>query len=143
MLLLVPASLVNVSGDQTVHEESNMQLFCEATGKPPPNITWTKVLEDGRNSEILHRGPILDFPNINRTATGTYHCTANNGIGNEVSHAFQVNVTCKYFTVCETLFMNSKRAPWFNNQAITIHICHWLIVKPGCPCPIGLLYNFG
>ena len=97
MLLSVPASLTNVSADQIVREGSNMQLFCEATGKPTPNITWTRVLEDGSNS-VLHQGPTWDFPNINRTDAGTYRCTAHNGFGNPVSHKVKVDVTCKYFT---------------------------------------------
>ena len=98
MVFSVAPSLTNVSHDQTVREESNMQLFCEATGKPEPNITWTRVLEDGSNDEILHQDPIWDFPNINRTASGTYRCTADNGFGNPVSHKIEVNVTCKYLT---------------------------------------------
>ena len=98
MLLSVPASLTNVSPDQTVSEESNMQLLCEATGKPTPNITWTRVLEDGSNSEVLHQGPTWDFPNISRTDAGTYRCTADNGFGNPVGYQVNVNVTCEYFT---------------------------------------------
>ena len=97
MLLSVPASLSNVSADQIVREGSKMQLFCEATGKPTPNITWTRVLEDGSNG-VLQQGPTWDFPNINRTDAGTYRCTAQNGFGNPVSHKVNVNVTCKYFT---------------------------------------------
>ena len=80
-----------------------MTLFCEATGVPTPNITWTRVLEDGSNSEVLHQGPTWDSPNINRTASGTYRCTAYNGFGNEASQVFNVNVTCKYF-ICPERF---------------------------------------
>ena len=98
MLSSVPASLTNVSPDQTEPEGSNLQLLCEATGKPLPNITWTRVLEDDSNSEVLHQGPTLDFPNMNRNASGTYRCTADNRFGNPVSHEVKVNVTCKYFT---------------------------------------------
>jgi len=98
MLLLVPASLTNESPDQTVHEGSNLQLLCEATGKPTPNTTWTRVLENDSKSEVLYQGPTLDFPNINRSASGTYRCTADNRFGNPVSHEVKVNVTCKYFT---------------------------------------------
>jgi len=126
-----------------------MQLFCKATGKPTPNITWTRVLEDGSNGEVLHFGPIWDFPNISRTATGTYCCTAYNGFGNEVSQVIKVNVICKYFTVCETLFMSSKRVPWFNNQPITIHMFDVTDLSASCiygmeakTRPIFLLYNF-
>ena len=72
-----------------------MTLFCEATGNPTPNITWTRVLEDG--SEVLRQGQTWDSPNINRTAFGTYRCAAYNGFGNVASQVVNVNVTCKYF----------------------------------------------
>ena len=95
MLFSVAANLTNVSHDQIAREGSNMQLLCEATGAPTPNITWARVLEDGGNTEILHLGQTWDFPNISRTASGTYRCTADNGFGNPVSHKIKVNVTCK------------------------------------------------
>ena len=97
-LFSAPVMLINVSRDQTVLEGSNMTLVCEATGRPTPNNTWTRVLEDGSNGEVLHQGPTWDFPNINRTDTGTYRCLAYNGISNEASHVFKVNVACKYST---------------------------------------------
>ncbi|XP_020617971.1 lachesin-like isoform X2 [Orbicella faveolata] len=93
MLLSVPASLTNVSRDQTVREDSNMKLFCEAIGKPTSNITWTRELEDGSNGEVLHQGSTWDFPKIKRTDAGTYKCTAYNGFGAKVSQVFKVNVT--------------------------------------------------
>jgi len=97
-LFSVPAKLINVSRNQTVLERLNMALFCEATGESKPNITWNRVLEDGSNGEVLHQGSTWDFPNISKTASGTYRCTAFNGFGNVASQVFKVNVTCKYFT---------------------------------------------
>ncbi|KAL9964183.1 hypothetical protein ACROYT_G027778 [Oculina patagonica] len=89
---LVPAKITNVSHIQTVREGSSSKLFCEASGNPTPNITWTKVLEDGSNSKVLHQGSVLNFPNVRRTASGVYRCEAHNGIGNPVSHKFILNV---------------------------------------------------
>ncbi|XP_020602481.1 hemicentin-1-like isoform X1 [Orbicella faveolata] len=86
------ANLTNVSRDQTVLEDSNMQLLCEATGEPTPNVTWIRVLEDGSSSEILYQGQTWDFPNISRSNSGTYRCTADNGFGKPVSHNVKVNV---------------------------------------------------
>ena len=73
-----------------------MTLLCKATGKPTPNITWTKVLEDGSNSAVLHKGPTWDFTKISITASGTYHCTAENEVENPVSRNVKVDVMCKY-----------------------------------------------
>jgi len=116
LLFSVPASLTNVSPDKNVLEGSSIQLSCEATGKPTPNINWTRVLKDGGNGEVLHQGPTWDFTNISRTDTGTYRCTAYNGFENEVSRVIKVNVTCEYFTCpLKTLFtVNRKIARWFN-----------------------------
>jgi len=81
-----------------VLEGSNVVLLSEATGKPTPNITWNRVLEDGSDGEVLHQGPTWNFPNISRTASGTYRCTAYNGFGNVAGQVFKVNVTCKHVT---------------------------------------------
>ena len=124
MLLSVPASLSNVSHDQTVREGSNLQLLCEATGKPPPNITWTRVLEDDSNSKVLHQGPTWGLPNINRNASGTYHCTAYNRIGNPVRREVKVNVMCKYF-ICPTIVYDQEDRvyPEVNiNQSLLIYL---------------------
>jgi len=94
---LVPVNLTKVSPyNQTVREGSNETLLCEATGRPKPNIIWTRVLENGGNGEVLHQGKTWNFPNINRTVSGKYRCTADNGYGNPVSHKVEVNVLCEY-----------------------------------------------
>ena len=123
MLLSVPASLTNVSRDQTVREESNMQLLCEAAGKPTPNITWTRVLEDGSNGEVLHQGSTWDFPNISRTDAGTYRCTAYNGFGNPVGYQVKVNVTRKYFTCPKHCLLTGRVHPVLKfNQSQFIYL---------------------
>ena len=91
-----PANFENVGGDQNVTEGSNLQLFCQAAGKPPPNITWVRVLQDGSESEVMHRGTTWNFLNINRAKAGTYRCTAYNGAGDPVKHTLAVNVLCMY-----------------------------------------------
>ena len=98
LLLIVPVKLTLVSGDQTVLEGSNTTLFCEGTGKPTPNITMTRVLSDGSDGsdgETLPQRLTYNFPNINRSASGTYRCTAENEY-ETVSKVFKVNVICKY-----------------------------------------------
>ena len=95
--ILVPVKLTNISGGNlTVREGSSAILFCEATGRPQPNIILSRVLEDGSIDEELQQGPTIcwDFLNITRNASGVYRCTADNGFTSE-SKAFKVNVTCK------------------------------------------------
>ncbi|XP_022793689.1 hemicentin-2-like [Stylophora pistillata] len=73
---------VVVSNDQDVCEGSMITLSCNATGKPTPNITWTKEGENGTDS-----GPLPSvkgfyvISGINRSSNGTYRCTASNGVG--------------------------------------------------------------
>ena len=96
-LFIAPASIMNASSDrQFLREGKNLQLFCIASGKPAPNITWVKITSSGSKSDVLHRGTTWDFKNISRTEAGTYRCTANNGVGNPVSRTLQVNVECEY-----------------------------------------------
>ena len=99
LLFLVPVKLTHVSGDQTVREGRNTILFCEGTGKPTPKITLTRVLKDGSDGETWPQSLTYNFPNINRSASGTYRCKAENEY-ETVSQVFEVIVICKY-VVCK------------------------------------------
>ena len=91
-----PASITDGSSHERLLEGSNLQLFCIASGRPTPNITWVRIFQGGSVSEVLHRNTTWDFKNISRTDAGTYRCTASNGVGNPVSRTLQVNVECEY-----------------------------------------------
>ena len=94
--VLVPATITNVSNDKPLLEGSDLQLFCIASGRPAPNITWRKIFPSGSESNVLHRGITWNFKKINRTEAGTYRCIASNGVGNPVSRALRVYVECEY-----------------------------------------------
>ena len=68
-------NFTNVSSDTTLLEGQDQQLFCIASGRPDPNIIWVRISPSGIVSDVLHRGTIWDFKNINRTEAGTYHCS--------------------------------------------------------------------
>ena len=75
-----------------VNESSDLQLVCEASGKPSPIITWTKDDSD----RVLHTEATWNFANISSNNAGTYRCTADNGVaGSAVHHTIQVIVECK------------------------------------------------
>ena len=78
-----------------MHEGLELQLYCAASGKPAPNITWTRVFNNGSESKVLHRETTWEIMNIKRTDAGTFRCTANNGAGNPAGQAIEVNVLCK------------------------------------------------
>ena len=85
-----------MSGDRSVKERSDLNLYCGASGKPVPSITWTRVFENGSESQVLHTGTSWKIARINQTDAGEYRCTAYNRIGSSVSHTIIVKVLCKY-----------------------------------------------
>jgi len=92
----VPPEFKRVTGNQNVVEGgSDITLECIAEGKPENiTITWTRVLDNGSDSNVLFTGPRFVLDN-NRNSTGTYRCTADNGIGTAPNRTIVVDVTCK------------------------------------------------
>ena len=93
----MPPGIAYVSYDQAVCEGSLVTLVCNATGRPTPHITWTKVEDNGiDNAPLL---PVVDgkynLSNILRSANGTYRCTADNGVGTPDNRTVSVKVKCK------------------------------------------------
>ncbi|XP_066024470.1 hemicentin-1-like isoform X4 [Pocillopora verrucosa] len=61
-----------------VVEGSGLILFCNASGTPKPNITWTKQ----RNSSELSTSETLTLPKLTREDDGSvFECTAANYVG--------------------------------------------------------------
>ena len=96
-LLLVPTNITGISGEPTVLEGNNLQLGCEASGRPEPNITWTKQ-EPGNqgNTGVVQEGKVLTITNINRIDAVEFTCVAYNGFGKPENQTVYVNVTCEY-----------------------------------------------
>ena len=90
--LQVPPWMTSFSDNKTVNEGSNLSLFCNSTGKPPPNITWSRVSED----EVLFVGNPWHIVNINRIYSGTYRCIADNGVPSPVNSTISIHVLCEY-----------------------------------------------
>ena len=90
--LSVPPGKILHSDNQNVTEGFNLTLFCNSTGKPKPNITWTRTSED----EVLFVGNPWHIVNINRTYSGTYRCIADNGVPSPVNSIISINVLCEY-----------------------------------------------
>ena len=75
--------------NKTVIEGATVTLLCEATGNPTPKIAWIK---DGKT---VVSGDTLSFE-TNRTLSGKYWCTAENGLKPAVNANANINVQCKY-----------------------------------------------
>lgn len=92
-----PPVFNSVGGDAVLVEgegDPSVTLECTANGEPTPNITWTRVYDNGRDSGVLAVGIQFVVEN-NRTNRGTYRCTAYNGIGTAPNRTAKVEINCK------------------------------------------------
>ena len=72
-----------------------MNLFCNATGNPLPDITWTKEGE----SSVQSTSETLDLTNLSSKDNGqVYICKVNNSLGFDEANA-TITVFCEYI-VC-------------------------------------------
>ena len=75
--------------DKRVIESAIVTFYCNATGNPVPNITWTK------DSKVVGQGNKLSFP-TDRNRSGTYWCSADNGLNTIANASATLDVQCKY-----------------------------------------------
>ena len=89
--LAVEAHIQALHCPNSVTEGSSVNLQCNATGNPSPNITWIRQ-DTGIVSGSDDRLVLLD---IHRSHTGIYQCHAWNGIGNSSINTCYLDVFCK------------------------------------------------
>lgn len=80
--------LTTKPSDKTTIENQEVTFHCAATGNPTPNIKWIK---DGTT---VGNEDILSFI-AKRSDSGTYWCTADNGVGVTVNTSAYLDVQCK------------------------------------------------
>ena len=88
----VPPSIHRGQENRTVNESSNLELFCNATGNPSPNITWSNAANP---SFKLASDEVLIVKNVSKNDSGVYQCMASNGIGRDALTSWIVTVNCK------------------------------------------------
>ncbi|KAI8488404.1 hypothetical protein Bbelb_340000 [Branchiostoma belcheri] len=78
------ASIISISKSQTAWVSDDVTLQCVADGNPPPNITWTRggLVLPSKIHRLSNdvRACSVTVRNIQTNDTGTYLCTADNGV---------------------------------------------------------------
>ena len=77
-------------------EGKSITLYCNATGKPDPTLTWTKVGNAGplSNNAVLNTGILNRNDTINNIIQ--YQCTASNGVESPAKAVANITVHCKF-----------------------------------------------
>ncbi|XP_031559258.1 hemicentin-2-like [Actinia tenebrosa] len=88
--VMYPPEIVMISDNRIALENSSVTLRCIATGNPIPKIRFSK---EGKSVPPTKQTKvIIELPRIQRTDSGTYRCSASNGIGNSIEKAFTLDV---------------------------------------------------
>ncbi|CAH3158947.1 unnamed protein product, partial [Pocillopora meandrina] len=91
--VVVPLSITGIGGKPTVLEGNNLQLICKVSSRLEANVSWTKEKAGNQgNTRVVQEGKVLNVPNINRTAAGTFTCRAYNGFGKPENQTVYVDV---------------------------------------------------
>ena len=93
LLLLDPAAIDYSTPDTVVNETDIVKLYCNSTGNPPPNITWTK---DGWFHPMAIWGKLLLINVTGKSVEGTYRCNASNGVREQASATIKLTVQSRY-----------------------------------------------
>lgn len=68
-----------------VNKGESATLECRSSGNPTPTITWSKQEGEMPSGAQEEQGTSITFENIDRHISGSYVCTAENGVGNPSS----------------------------------------------------------
>lgn len=75
-----------------VTEGDNVTFYCNATGNPSPNITWTRA----NSSAVISCSEMFHMEAVKRNESGSYICHASNGFGTH-NTSCSVDVQCKLY----------------------------------------------
>ena len=91
----VPPDIDHAPSAYQVVEGSGLILFCNATGNPKPNITWTK---QGNNNELSTSETLTIVNVLREDDQSVYKCIAANSLG-LAQVTSKVTVLCKFYIV--------------------------------------------
>ncbi|XP_056910299.1 opioid-binding protein/cell adhesion molecule isoform X1 [Takifugu flavidus] len=91
LVVQVPARIANISKDVTVNEGSNVNLMCQAVGRPDASIIWKYHSPRGMQ-KFVTEGQHLELTAITKEQSGSYECIASNDISSPDVRIVQVTV---------------------------------------------------
>lgn len=109
---------MNALSQQYIIEGRDLSVTCQANPGNPSSTTfsWTKA----DNPEFRQNRATLQLPNIQRTSTGTYRCTAENNYSNREkgihSQSMVVNVLCRRSVYIYMIMMTIDSRLIFQND---------------------------
>ena len=74
--------------NKTITEGGSLNLSCNASGTPPPVVSWVRISTGQRFVSVLQ------LTNVSRSEARDYRCEASNECGN-ASEAQNIDVQCK------------------------------------------------
>ena len=63
-----------------------MSLVCQATGQPPPTVTWRKAVGHMSNERSRVLNGKLEITSVTKTDAGDYICSAKNILYKDSAH---------------------------------------------------------
>ena len=92
LFLVDPPEIATAPLSQQIVEGNVVTLFCNATGNPQPNITWTKR----GNNIVLSSSETLILTNLTKGDNeAVYKCKVQNNLGSDEATAV-ITVLCEY-----------------------------------------------
>ena len=92
---------VETVAEVRVTEGEEVVLECEVRGNPLPSVVWSRPdsqLPPGSHTSCPANS-CLTIPSVGRADSGSYLCTADNGVGQPDSATTSLVVQCEYLTL--------------------------------------------
>ncbi|XP_068741715.1 hemicentin-1-like [Montipora capricornis] len=89
----VSPTITYISHDTTVNEMDDVTLFCNASGKPDPTVTWSFAENHAKRMAVTNETILLR--RASKDVAGRYRCTSENGVGNPAVAEVQVAINYK------------------------------------------------
>ncbi|XP_067052633.1 neural cell adhesion molecule 1-like [Acropora muricata] len=113
LTVYVSPTIDYISQNATVNETEDVTLFCNASGKPTPSVTWSYLGNTVEMSPVKNKTLLLR--KASRGQTGRFRCTAQNGAGNTA--VVYVNVAVNYKPEMKNKPFKAVRS-WINHHTL-------------------------